>query len=195
MTSDRGSRTGIPVRSVVKITQPFPTLCYYIVHGILQARILGWVAFPFSRGSSQPRDWTQVSRNAGGFFTSWATREAQRSAEEMINHRSYPIIAAGLIPISVRSWEQWRDPRASWQGSSCVALPEHPEMSTCGVKEKLSASPPSGSLFPRELLSQLSLGGELSDIEASNWDLFKMKFSKRRCGPFGLLTLGRPPCS
>ena len=41
-------------------------------------------------------------------------------------------------------------------------------MSTCGVKEKLSASPPSGSLFPRELLSQLSLGGELSDIEASN---------------------------
>ena len=35
----------------------------------------GWVAFPFSRGSSQPRDWTQVSCIAGGFFTSWATRE------------------------------------------------------------------------------------------------------------------------
>ena len=35
-----------------------------------------WVAFPFSRGSSQPRDWTQVSRIAGGFFTSWATMEA-----------------------------------------------------------------------------------------------------------------------
>ena len=34
-------------------------------------------AFPFSRGSSQPRDWTQVSCIAGGFFTSWATREAQ----------------------------------------------------------------------------------------------------------------------
>ena len=34
-----------------------------------------WVAFPFSRGSSQPRDQTQVSRIAGGFFTSWATRE------------------------------------------------------------------------------------------------------------------------
>ena len=41
---------------------------------ILQARILEWVAFP-SRGSSQPRDQTQVSRIAGGFFTSWATRE------------------------------------------------------------------------------------------------------------------------
>ena len=49
----------------------------YTVHGVLQARILGWAAFPFSRGSSQPRDRTQVSRIACGFFTSWATREAQ----------------------------------------------------------------------------------------------------------------------
>ena len=49
----------------------------YIVHGILQVRILEWVAFPFSRGSSQPRDQTQVSHIAGRFFISWATREAQ----------------------------------------------------------------------------------------------------------------------
>ena len=49
----------------------------YEVHGILQARILESVAFPFSRGSSQPRDQTQVYRTAGRFFTSWATREAQ----------------------------------------------------------------------------------------------------------------------
>ena len=48
----------------------------YIVHGILQARILEWVAFPSSRGSSQPRDETQVSYIAGRFFTSWATGEA-----------------------------------------------------------------------------------------------------------------------
>ena len=56
-----------------------PTLCEpmdYTVHGILQARILEWVAFRFSRGSSQPRDQTQVSRIAGGFFITWATREA-----------------------------------------------------------------------------------------------------------------------
>ena len=45
----------------------------YAVHGILQARILEWVAFPSSRGSSQPRHWTQVSHIAGGFLTSWAT--------------------------------------------------------------------------------------------------------------------------
>ena len=49
----------------------------YTVPGILQARILEWVAFPFSRGSSQPRDRSQVSCIAGRFFTSWATREAQ----------------------------------------------------------------------------------------------------------------------
>ena len=41
-----------------------------IVHGILWARVLEWVAFPFSKGSSQPRDRTQVSHIASGFFTS-----------------------------------------------------------------------------------------------------------------------------
>ena len=46
------------------------------VHGILQARILEWVAIPFSRGSSQPRDGTQVSYIASGFFIIWATKEA-----------------------------------------------------------------------------------------------------------------------
>ena len=40
--------------------------------GILQAKMLEWVAFPFSRGASQPKDGTQVSHIAGGFFTSWA---------------------------------------------------------------------------------------------------------------------------
>jgi len=54
-------------------SQSCPTLCDpmdYTVHGILQARILEWVAFPFSRGSSQSRDRTQVSCIAAGFFTS-----------------------------------------------------------------------------------------------------------------------------
>ena len=48
----------------------------FSVHGILQARMLEWVAIPFSRGSSQPKDWTQVSHTAGGFFTIWVTGEA-----------------------------------------------------------------------------------------------------------------------
>ena len=46
----------------------------FSVHGILQARILQWVAMPFSRGSSPSRDWIQVSCTAGRFFTISATR-------------------------------------------------------------------------------------------------------------------------
>ena len=65
-------------------TQLCPTLCNSLycnppgsaVHWILQAIILEWVAMPSSRGSSQPRDQTQVSRITGKFFTLWATREA-----------------------------------------------------------------------------------------------------------------------
>ena len=63
------------------VAQSCPTLCDPMdcslpgssVHGILQARILEWVAIPFSRGSSWPRDWTQVSCIAGRFFTIRAT--------------------------------------------------------------------------------------------------------------------------
>ena len=64
----------------VKVAESWPTLCdhmNYTVHGVLQARIQELVVVPFSRGSSQPRDQTQVSLIAGGFFISWTTREAQ----------------------------------------------------------------------------------------------------------------------
>ena len=55
--------------------------------GILQARILEWVAMPASRESSQPRDWTQVSHIAGRFFTIWATREVHKVCEDVwISH-------------------------------------------------------------------------------------------------------------
>ena len=86
----------------VKVTQSCLTLCnpmdYSLqgssVHGILQQRILEWVAIPFSRGSSQPRDRTQVSHIAGSFFTIWATREApdvlKASPNEMIWWPSSP---------------------------------------------------------------------------------------------------------
>ena len=70
-----------------QLLQSFLTLCDHMdcsppgstVHGVLQARILEWVAVPFSRGSSWPRDWTQVSCIsciAGEFFTRWVTWEA-----------------------------------------------------------------------------------------------------------------------
>ena len=64
---------------MLKVAPSYPALCNpmdYTVHGILQVKIL-WVASLFSRGSSQPRDWTQVSHTIGRFFINWATREAQ----------------------------------------------------------------------------------------------------------------------
>ena len=72
-----------------KVTQSCLTLCDpvdYTVHGILQARLLEWVAFPFSRGSSQPRERTQVSHVAAGFLTSWATREVQTLKGSLQNY-------------------------------------------------------------------------------------------------------------
>ena len=75
------------LQSEVKVTQLCPTFCDptdYTVHGIFQARILEWVAFSFSRGSSQPRDQTHISRIADGFFTSWATREAHFCKGQMV---------------------------------------------------------------------------------------------------------------
>ena len=62
--------------ALVLVAQSFLTLCDPMdctIHHILQARIPEWAAFPFPRGSSQPRDQTQVSHTAHRFFTSWAT--------------------------------------------------------------------------------------------------------------------------
>ena len=82
----RGAGKSGPPSGKVCYTQSCPTLCDSMdcslpgssVHGILQARRLELecVAISFSRGSSRPRDWTQVSYSAGGFLTAiWATRE------------------------------------------------------------------------------------------------------------------------
>ena len=69
---------------MLEIAQSCPTLCDPVggslpgssLHGILQARVLEWVAISFSRGSSQLRDWTRVSCIPGRSFNLWATREA-----------------------------------------------------------------------------------------------------------------------
>ena len=57
----------------------------YTVHGILQARPLEWVVFPFSMGSSQPMDQTQVSCTAGRFFTNWACWTIKNADHRRIN--------------------------------------------------------------------------------------------------------------
>ena len=80
------------------IVQSCPTLCIPVelmdcsllgfpVYEILQARVLEWVIMPSSGGSSQPRGWTQVSLVAGGFFTSWVTREAPATHSSVLAWR------------------------------------------------------------------------------------------------------------
>ena len=68
------SENRLPVLSLWKsLSRVQLVTTWTVVHGILQARILEWVPFPFSRGSSQPRGWTQVSHITGRFYSSWAT--------------------------------------------------------------------------------------------------------------------------
>ena len=80
-TTEPGRKARIDSES--EVTQSCLTLCDPVdcslpgssIHGILQARVLEWVTISLSRGSSQPRDWTWVSRIGGRSFNLWATRE------------------------------------------------------------------------------------------------------------------------
>ena len=73
------------------------------VHELLQARVLEWIASPLSRGSSQPRDRIQVSRITGGFFTVWATREAQY-CQKLIIKEGVGSAGAGNPPMNTHSY-------------------------------------------------------------------------------------------
>ena len=90
------------IESESKVAQLCPTLCNPMdcslsgssLHGILQATVLEWVAISFSRGSSWPRDRTQVSRIAGRRFNLWATREATKNyaLKNFIRQNQYNIV-------------------------------------------------------------------------------------------------------
>ena len=86
------------IDNVYQSCLPFCDPIDYIVHGILQARILEWVSFPFSRVSSHPRDQTQVL-----FFTSWATTKPKN-------------IEAGTLSLL-----QWIFPTQEFNWVSCIA--------------------------------------------------------------------------
>ena len=88
------------MKKVVLVTQLCLTLCDprslpgSSVPGILQARILQWVAVLFFRGSPQPRDWTWVSCVVGRFFTIWATRE------------THILLCTSRLPSSYSRWSE-----------------------------------------------------------------------------------------
>ena len=70
----------------------------YRVHGIIQARILEWVAIPLSRDLPSPRDQTQVSHIESKFFTSWATREV-------------PLNTTKIVPNPYSKFYKWIKPK------------------------------------------------------------------------------------
>ena len=99
------------------------------VHGILQARTLEWVAISFSRGSSQPRDRTQVSCVAGRFFTNWAMEYSVQFSCSVVSDSVTPWIAARQASLSITisnshpsSW--WCHPAIS---SSIFPFSSHPQ--------------------------------------------------------------------
>ena len=101
-------------------TQLYVSLCHPMdysppvssVHGILWARILEWVANPFSRGSFRPRDQTRISYIAGRFFTSWATQEAHSRVSSKLPLRDWQRLKLhdSCPPPSGRRWPKWGFP-------------------------------------------------------------------------------------
>ena len=97
------------------------------VHGILQARILEWVAIPFSRGSSQPRDRTWVACIAGRFFTGWATREVSKPLKHFSSLSHVWLGAEGvtlyIAVILLCAWEEDLPTPPSWP---LLGIANHP---------------------------------------------------------------------
>ena len=92
------------------------------VHGILQARILEWVAISFSRGSSWCRDWTRVSRVAGRFVTIWATGKLHYGISVLIK-RELRELAASLLLCAIWRYNEKMVICKPWIGPSARTWP------------------------------------------------------------------------
>ena len=132
------------------VAQSRPTLCDPMgcsppsssVHGILQARILEWVAIPFSRGSPQPRDRTQVSCIAGRFFTS--KPPGKPALELKSKSESHSVVCNSLRPHGLYS--SWNSPGQN-SGVDSLSLRQ-------GISPTQGSNP--GLLHCRQILYQLS---------------------------------------
>ena len=96
------------------------------VHGILQARILEWVAMPSSRGSSLPKDWTGISCVAGGFFTAEPQEKPSKKVEETIEEKG-------------KSHAQLR-----LEAGTCEGQPQPDPRKFCSVSHASGFIPPEG---------------------------------------------------
>ena len=124
------------------------------VHGIFQARILEWVAIPFSRGSSQPRDQTQVSCMTGRFFTIWAARLAFKWCYNAVTH-TIRLWAWSLISIkdkrlcsdAHKCCEPCREARQRWGWAGQGEEPQTSREATSLVRESDGGTGPSWVRF------------------------------------------------
>ena len=125
-----------PCSNESEVAQSCPSVCNpmdYTVHGILQARILEWVVFPFSRGSSWPRNQTAVSCIAGGFFTNWAIKEDLSYTCRVISLFSCSVVSASLRPHGLQHTRPpCPSPTPGVYSDSCpLSQWSHPIISSC----------------------------------------------------------------
>ena len=134
------------------------------VHGILRVRIVEWVAIPFSRGFSWPRDQTEVSRIAGRFFIIWATREEYLSTISLSSCIYWYILQWWRNPFRFLSYSEW------WYTDYCHSsarttgltwYSENPEISRYSIQLPTNSPHPkhdSGSIFNTVINSCLFKG-------------------------------------
>ena len=143
---------------VALVTRSYLTLCDpmdcsppgFSVYGILQARILEWIAIPFSRGSSWSRDWPWVSCIAGRFFTVWTTREAPVRQHWILRAQPSADSLSHYVGLSKQTWELWNTQSTYvFSGFSAFRVPLQTRIS---VKELARRSLPARLLYGNKSL-------------------------------------------
>ena len=170
------------------------------IHRILQARILEWVAIPFSRKSSWPRDWIQVSCIAGRLFTIWATREDSKTI--ILNQSFICIVCIDNIVHLVNH------PHPCQESSVCLGGSDGKE-SACNAGDLGWGDPSVGKIpwkrewqptpvfLPREFHGQGSLKGYspwgIKESDMTEW-LTQKHLLSRTTGPEIVIWIVRTPC-
>ena len=132
----RKAMTNLESKVESLVAQSCPTLCDPVdyslpgssIYGILQARILEWIAVPLSRASSWPRDWTQVSCIAGRFFTIWATGKILTNLDSILKSRDITLLTkvhlvkTMVFPVVMCGCESWTIKKVECQRIDALEL-------------------------------------------------------------------------
>ena len=134
--------------------------------GVLQTRMLKWVTMPSSRGSSQPRDWTQVSNIAGGFFTDRTTKKALIKYDSQIIH---PLTSVWTEDMKILAPKTFRVKKEQFKAQYLWDLRHGPKLQLPGDASTNSWSASTSlELLKRHFNSPTLLRGRL-DAQAAVW--------------------------